>query len=160
MNFKNSQAQEADLYEKGRLQNIMGTHVNYYFVCHTKLWYFAHNIQMEQESDLVALGKLTHEEHYTRDSKKIPVIGVVSEGNLLGEGHLLHSINSTASHPMVTFMKSKRATSLRKPTYGSSSTISGCSKKAALGNSTACWNSRNSASAWRSRFRRTMNGRF
>ncbi|MFQ5606269.1 MAG: Dna2/Cas4 domain-containing protein, partial [bacterium] len=26
--------------------------------------------QMEQESDLVALGKLTHEEHYTRDTSK------------------------------------------------------------------------------------------
>ncbi|MFQ5641888.1 MAG: Dna2/Cas4 domain-containing protein, partial [bacterium] len=35
-----------------------------------KLWYFAHNLQMEQESDLVALGKLTHEEHYTRDTSK------------------------------------------------------------------------------------------
>lgn len=36
--------------------HITGTQMNYYFLCHTKLWYFAHHIQMEQESDLVALG--------------------------------------------------------------------------------------------------------
>ena len=48
--------------------NITGVMLNYYFVCHTKLWLFAHDIQMEQTSDLVALGKLTHEEHYTRDT--------------------------------------------------------------------------------------------
>ncbi len=38
--------------------HITGTQMNYYFLCHTKLWYFAHHIQMEQESDLVALGMM------------------------------------------------------------------------------------------------------
>ena len=71
--------------------------INYYHICHTELWYFAHNIQMEQESDLVALGKLTHEEHYSRDSKEIPVFAASSEGmhlegNLFEKGYLLHSI--------------------------------------------------------------------
>jgi len=51
-------------------QSITGVMMNYYLVCHTKLWLFAHDIQMEQESDVVALGKLTHEEHYTRDTSK------------------------------------------------------------------------------------------
>jgi len=80
-----------------QVKNITGVMINYYHICHTELWYFAHNIQMEQESDLVALGKLTHEEHYTRDSKEIPVFAASREGNLLVEGHLqggylLHSI--------------------------------------------------------------------
>jgi CRISPR-associated exonuclease Cas4 len=44
--------------------------MNYYHICHTELWFFAHHIQMEQESDVVALGKLTHEEHYSRDTTK------------------------------------------------------------------------------------------
>jgi len=49
---------------------ITGTAFNYFHICHTKLWFFAHHIQMEQGSDLVALGKLTHEEHYSRDASK------------------------------------------------------------------------------------------
>jgi len=55
---------------EGSESPITGVMMNYLHVCHTKLWYFTHNIQMEQESDLVALGKLTHEEHYTRDTSK------------------------------------------------------------------------------------------
>jgi CRISPR-associated exonuclease Cas4 len=58
--YKNSQTET----------NVTGVMFNYHLVCHTKLWYFAHNIQMEQESDIVALGRLTHEEHYTRDTSK------------------------------------------------------------------------------------------
>ncbi len=62
--------EKSDFLKDDQLKRITGTHFNYYFVCATKLWYFAHDIQMEQESDLVALGKLTHEAHYTRDSSK------------------------------------------------------------------------------------------
>jgi CRISPR-associated exonuclease Cas4 len=31
-----------------------GTHINYYHICHRKLWLFANNVQMEHNSDLVA----------------------------------------------------------------------------------------------------------
>lgn len=41
-----------------------GTEVNYYAVCTRKLWFFSHDIQMEQESDRVALGKNIHEQSY------------------------------------------------------------------------------------------------
>lgn len=44
--------------------HITGTHVNYYLVCHRKLWLFASNIQMEQNSELVSEGKLIHETSY------------------------------------------------------------------------------------------------
>ncbi|NIR52629.1 Dna2/Cas4 domain-containing protein, partial [candidate division KSB1 bacterium] len=37
-------------------RSITGVMINYYHICHTELWYFAHDIQMEQESDIVALG--------------------------------------------------------------------------------------------------------
>jgi CRISPR/Cas system-associated exonuclease Cas4 (RecB family) len=50
-----------------------GTQVNYYFVCKRKLWLFSHNIELEPESDLVKLGKLLHENRYTRKMKEVQV---------------------------------------------------------------------------------------
>ncbi len=43
---------------------VTGTQMNYYFTCHRKLWLFANGIQMEQNSELVAMGKLIHETSY------------------------------------------------------------------------------------------------
>lgn len=43
---------------------ITGTHFNYYQLCHRKLWLFANGINMEQESELVQLGKIIHETSY------------------------------------------------------------------------------------------------
>jgi len=36
---------------------IIGTHFNYYLICHRKLWLFANGINMESNSDLVYEGK-------------------------------------------------------------------------------------------------------
>ncbi len=49
---------------------ITGTHINYYLLCHRKLWLFAHGIQMEHTSDLVAEGKLIHEKSYPQRAEK------------------------------------------------------------------------------------------
>jgi len=43
---------------------IKGVHVHYYVVCKRKLWLFAKDIAMEQESDRVLEGKLLHERSY------------------------------------------------------------------------------------------------
>ncbi len=49
---------------------VTGTHVNYYHVCHRKLWLFANGIQMEHTSELVGEGKLIHEYAYPQRSEK------------------------------------------------------------------------------------------
>lgn len=49
---------------------ITGTHFNYYFICHRKLWLFSNGIQMEHTSDLVLEGKLIHETTYPRRSER------------------------------------------------------------------------------------------
>ena len=49
---------------------ITGTHFNYYFICHRKLWLFAQGIQMEHTSDLVLEGKLIHETSYPQRSER------------------------------------------------------------------------------------------
>ncbi len=48
---------------------IRGTEVNYYFLCSLKLWFFSHNITMEQNSELVKLGKLIHDLYYGSEKK-------------------------------------------------------------------------------------------
>lgn len=48
---------------------INGTQINYYFICKTKLWLFSHNIQLEQESDNVNLGKILHEDSFKREKE-------------------------------------------------------------------------------------------
>lgn len=50
-------------------QKITGVMIYYYFVCWRKLWYYANNIAMEQNSELVAMGKSIDENTYTRNSK-------------------------------------------------------------------------------------------
>lgn len=57
---------------------ITGTHINYFFLCHTKLWLFFNGITMEQESDLVAEGRLIHETSYPQRSEKYEEITIGS----------------------------------------------------------------------------------
>lgn len=56
--------------------NITGININYYHVCHRKLWLFSNGIQMEHTSDLVTEGKLTHETSYPQRPEKYQEIEI------------------------------------------------------------------------------------
>jgi CRISPR-associated exonuclease Cas4 len=56
-----------------QLPSFTGTEVGYYYICHKKLWWFAHGVQMEHGSDRVKLGKVVHEESYSRKKKEIAI---------------------------------------------------------------------------------------
>ncbi|MDQ3812370.1 MAG: CRISPR-associated protein Cas4 [Armatimonadota bacterium] len=53
------------------LNHFTGTQVNYYAVCHRKLWLFSHDVEMERENENVQLGKLLDQESYPRQQKAI-----------------------------------------------------------------------------------------
>ncbi|MFN7947722.1 MAG: CRISPR-associated protein Cas4 [Blastocatellia bacterium] len=55
------------------LPAFTGTEVGYYFVCPKKLWWFAHGVQMEQESDRVKMGRLVHQESYARKKRELNI---------------------------------------------------------------------------------------
>lgn len=55
------------------LPTFTGTEVGYYFICPKKLWWFAHGVEMERESDRVRMGKLVHEESYQRRRKELNI---------------------------------------------------------------------------------------
>ena len=59
------------------LPAFTGTEVGYYFICHKKLWWFAHGIHMEQEHDRVKIGKLVHEQSYQRRKKELDIDGKI-----------------------------------------------------------------------------------
>lgn len=52
------------------------THINYFLICHRKLWLFSHNIQCEQDSDTVAMGKLIHESSFADKRKEYEFDGI------------------------------------------------------------------------------------
>ncbi len=56
--------------------NLTASHINYYFVCHRKLWLFANGIQMEHTSETVAEGKLIGETTYTDRSQQYTEVEV------------------------------------------------------------------------------------
>ncbi len=53
------------------MKAITGSMVYYYYVCKRKLWYFAHQLDMEHTSELVGIGKLIDEDSYSREKKHI-----------------------------------------------------------------------------------------
>lgn len=55
---------------------ITGTHINYYFICHRKLWLFANGINMEHTSDLVKEGKLIHETSYKQRTERFTEVEI------------------------------------------------------------------------------------
>ncbi len=65
---------------------VTGTEFNYYHICKRKLWLFSHDIQMEQNSDTVYLGKLVHEYSYPRKDKEILIDGAIKIDFLDDEG--------------------------------------------------------------------------
>ena len=55
------------------ITSISGTQIEYYFFCKRQLWLFSHQLNREQESDIVKMGKMIHEESYEREKKEIRI---------------------------------------------------------------------------------------
>lgn len=59
------------------LPQFTGTEVGYYFICHKKLWWFSHGVTMEHEHDRVHMGRIVHEESYSRRKKELDIDGKI-----------------------------------------------------------------------------------
>lgn len=73
---------------------ITGVMVYYYFICPRKLWYFANEINMEQNSELVAIGKILDETTYTREKKGILIDNTINV-DFIQDGAVLHEVKKT-----------------------------------------------------------------
>ncbi len=52
---------------------MTGTQISYYFLCKRKLWLFTNKIDMEQNSETVALGRFISESTYERAKHEISI---------------------------------------------------------------------------------------
>lgn len=55
---------------------LTATYINYFHICHRKLWLFANGITMEHTSDIVAEGKLIGETTYPQRPEKYTEIEI------------------------------------------------------------------------------------
>ncbi len=53
---------------------ISGLHVQYYFICHRKLWLYSKNLGLEEENERVLEGTLLHERSYKNADRRELVI--------------------------------------------------------------------------------------
>ncbi len=56
---------------------MTGTQIAYYFLCERKLWLFTHKIDMEHNSNVVAMGKFISESTYERKKHEIAIDDIV-----------------------------------------------------------------------------------
>lgn len=58
------------------MEQIPGTLVWYYHICPREVWLMAHEINPEQENPLIELGRLIHENSYSRERKGFETVGL------------------------------------------------------------------------------------
>lgn len=75
-------------------KDITGIMVYYYEVCKRKLWYYYHNINMEQNNENVAIGKFIDENSYSRDEKHINIDNVINI-DFIKEKGILHEVKKS-----------------------------------------------------------------
>ena len=80
-----------------RERPVTGTMIYYYQVCRRKLYYFTHELHMEQNNEAVALGKLLDENSYTRDAARHITIDDTISVDFIRKGKLLHEIKKSRS---------------------------------------------------------------
>lgn len=80
----------------GRKMKITGLMVYYYFVCKKKLWYFLNEINMEQNSELVAIGKIIDESSYSREKKGILIDNTINI-DFINKEAIIHEVKKTKS---------------------------------------------------------------
>lgn len=78
------------------MKNITGLIVYYYFICERKLWYFINEISMEQNNELVSIGKILDETTYTREKKNIMIDNTINI-DFIKNGAILHEVKKTKS---------------------------------------------------------------
>lgn len=75
-------------------KQITGMMIYYYFVCKRKLWYFCHDINMENLNTDVQIGKFLDESSYGREDKHLNIDNVINI-DYIKEMNILHEIKKS-----------------------------------------------------------------
>lgn len=76
------------------MKHVTGVMIYYYFICHRKLWYFSHQMDMEQHSELVGMGKLIDESSYVREKKHILIDEMINV-DFLDDWRVIHEVKKS-----------------------------------------------------------------
>lgn len=76
------------------MKSITGIMIYYYFVCKKKLWYFVNELVMEQNSELVSIGKIIDESSYSREKKNVMIDETINV-DFIDNGMVLHEVKKT-----------------------------------------------------------------
>lgn len=57
---------------------VTGVMLYYYLVCPRKLWYFANGITLEQDNELVQIGRVIDEQTFAKEDKHIEIDAVIN----------------------------------------------------------------------------------
>lgn len=76
------------------MKQVTGLMIYYYFICKRKLWYFANEINMEQNSELVSIGKILDETSYQREKKSILIDNQINI-DFIQNRAMLHEVKKT-----------------------------------------------------------------
>ena len=77
------------------MDRITGLHIYYYKVCKRKLWYFIKECRMENESELVRIGRNTDENAYVREERHIDILGYANIDSI--HGNVIREIKKSRS---------------------------------------------------------------
>lgn len=81
-----------------------GLMVNYYHICHRKVWLFKNKISFEANSDRVILGKLLHENSYREYEKREVLFDQLLKIDILSRGQV-HEIKLSDRMHQATLMQ-------------------------------------------------------
>ncbi len=85
------------------LDAVNGTMINYYYVCPRKLWLFSRGLGREQDSPLVEMGKLIHEQSFRRREREMLIFGRIKvDHTTTGEILVIHEVKKTRSQSHAT----------------------------------------------------------
>lgn len=87
-------------------KEITGVMIYYYKVCSRKLWYFYHEIQMEQNNENVKIGKILDEKTYIRDNKHINIDNVINIDFIRSQG-VLHEVKKSRKIEEASILQAK-----------------------------------------------------
>lgn len=85
---------------------ITGVMIYYYKVCHRKLWYFYHEIQMEQDNQNVQIGRVLDENAYKREDKHINIDNVINVDFIRTKG-VLHEVKKSKKIEQASILQMK-----------------------------------------------------
>lgn len=60
-----------------KFEDITGVMVQYYVTCKRELWFYIHQINMNYNNDDISIGKMIHENSYSRENKELRIDNMV-----------------------------------------------------------------------------------